>query len=233
MDRLHNEKARFGEENMTAAGTVRKIGVLFALMLAGFIVMAVSVSLGEVELNQLTLIGLPIITLLIVIFVCFLPSSSPTLAPIYALMEGMVLGLVVGLNNYVFEAFLITIVIFLTLLILYRTRIIRVTNGFMKLTFGLTIGVVLFYLLEWLLVALHITSGDTIFGNGPIGWILALFCLFVAVSNLLIDFRMIEDGANQNLPKYMEWYFGMGLMISIVWVYIEVLRMLQILGSRD
>lgn len=212
---------------MTQKGSLQKTLILFLLMVASAFVSAYYLTNGVIELTGTALILLAIVLFGIVVLTCVSPHISPVLAPIYAILEGLLLGSVILHSNYVLEAFVITAAIFFTLLLLYRTRIIRVSNGFIKLTVGLTLGIAVFYLIEMMLILLGVTDGSLIWGNGMIGLLIAAFCLFVAASNLLIDFRSIEDGANRYLPKYMEWFFGMSLMISIVWVYVEVIRLLS------
>ena len=219
-------------EPMTESGTLWKTLLLFLIMMASFFLTAKYMVVTE--LGGFGIMGniiLVLATLGIVFLACIKPKMAPFLAPIYAVLEGVFLGSVIMYSNYILEAFIITATIFFTLLFLYRIRIIRVSNGFVKLVFGLTLGVLVFYLLEISLISLGITDGSLLLGNGMIALLIAGFCLFVAVSNLLVDFRMIENGANYHLPKYMEFFFAMSLMISIVWVYVESLRILSILSD--
>ncbi|MDA7026494.1 Bax inhibitor-1/YccA family protein [Bacillus sp. CLL-7-23] len=229
---LNRWENQIGVENdslMTQSGALQKTGLLFILMFLSFI--GTAWYMKTYHLTFSPMIGImAFIAFLIVIISCFKPQWSPVLAPIYAIAEGIVLGSFTLFNEFMLEAFIITAVIFFTLFILYRAKVLRVSNGFVKLITGLTIGIALFYCIELLLMSLNVASGSLIFGGSWITLGIGVFCLFVAASNLLVDFRMIDDGANEGLPQYMEWYFALGLMISIVWVYVEVLRILRILS---
>lgn len=229
MKRLEKLGVIGSSKPMTQTGAFRKTSILFLLMFASYMFTLFM----ELPFNMATFVILSLVTLGVVIFAVVSPHLSYILAPIYAILEGYILASATAFSEYILEAFVITAVIFFTLLFLYQSRIIRVSNGFVKLIVGLTLGIAVFYLIEMILIAFNVTNGSLVFGNGTIGLLIAAFCLFVAVSNLLIDFRVIEDGVNLHLPKYMEWYFGMGLLISIVWVYVEVLRFLSILNSDD
>lgn len=220
------------KQQMTEGGAFSKTILLFFVMMATFLL--TTKYFIEMESKGFGVIGnvlLCLTTLGVVIFACTKPKLSPILAPIYASLEGVFLGQLVLLSEYILESLIVTTAIFFTFLVLYRTRIIRVSNWFIKITFGLTLGVLVFYLIEMFLILLNITDGSLVFGNGIISLIVAAFCLFVAVSNLLVDFWMIEDGSERGLAKYMEFYFAMSLLISIVWIYVEVLRIFKILNN--
>lgn len=217
---------------MTMNGALMKTLLLSLIMITTFFATIWYVHEKAYQVSIGLFIALSIFELIVVIIACVNPKTSPLLAPVYSIVEGALLGGVVGKNDYVMEATVITMVIFFTLLILYRVRIIRVTSGFVKLICGLTLGIVLFYGFEFILLACGVVDGNIIFGHGIIAILLGLLCLFVAVSNILVDFWSMEEGANAQLPKYMEWYFGLGLMISIVWVYLEILNLLTSLNRN-
>lgn len=159
------------------------------------------------------------------------------LAPLYALLEGLFLG---GLSaimelkfpGIVLQALLLTFGILFSLLFLYRARIIRVTETFKKIVITATLGVGVVYLISFIggFFGFEIPM---IHSNGTWGIVFSLVVVAIASMNLVMDFDFIEEGARMHAPKYMEWYSAFGLMVTLIWLYIEILRLLAKLNSRD
>ena len=158
-------------------------------------------------------------------------------APIYSLLEGLALG---GLSAVIelrypgiaIEAVGLTFGTLFVMLFLYRTGIIKVTQKFALGVVAATGGIALFYLAEIVLgiFGIHFT---TINGNGFIGIAFSLFVVAIASLNLVLDFDFVEQGVTSGVPKYMEWYAAFGIMVTLVWLYLEILRLLVKMRSRN
>ena len=175
-------------------------------------------------------------------FVCamvtvFKKEWSPVTAPIYALLEGLVLG---GLSavfdlrypGIAIQAVGLTFGTLFVLLLAYSSRIIRVTQKFRLGVVAATGGIMVFYLLQMVLgfFGFHFVAVN---GSGLIGIGFSLFVVAIAALNLVLDFDFIEQGVNYGAPKYMEWYGAFGIMVTLVWLYLEMLRLLSKMRSRD
>jgi len=163
---------------------------------------------------------------------------APVTAPIYALLEGMALG---GISAFVnlrypgiaFQAVGLTFGTLFMMLFLYRSGIIKVTN---KLRMGIvaaTGGICLFYFASMLLGFFHVNFFGSVFGSGVVGIGFSLFVVAIAALNLVLDFDFIEQGVNAGAPRFMEWYGAFGIMVTLVWLYIEMLRLLSKVRSRN
>jgi uncharacterized YccA/Bax inhibitor family protein len=130
------------------------------------------------------------------------------------------------------QASLLTMCVFIALLAAYRFRIIQATKNFRLGVFAATAGIALVYLLSFVLGFFGIQI-PYLHDNSLIGIGISLVIVVVAALNLVLDFDFIETGAEQGAPKYMEWYGAFGLMVTLVWLYLEMLRLLSKLASRD
>jgi uncharacterized YccA/Bax inhibitor family protein len=220
---------------MTANGTFAKTFVLFLLVLAGGAVGWSQVSLGpadQVEIPGWTWIFL--IGAFITAMVCiFKPKASPFLAPLYAVMEGVFLGALskafeVRWDGIVFQAVLATVGVFFATLALYVFGVVKVTKRFAMVVIGATLGIFLLYLFGALLSLFGV---DVVFWNQPsaLGIIVSVAICIVASLNLFLDYEFIRQATIHGEPKYMEWYGGFGIMVTLVWIYIEMLRLLSLL----
>jgi uncharacterized YccA/Bax inhibitor family protein len=205
--------------NMTLSGTVNKTGILLVLAVASafftWTQFAATHNPASVSLEMIVGVFGGLIFALIT---SFKREWSPITAPIYALLEGLFLG--------AFSAILDV------LLFAYSTGIIKVTQ---KLRLGIvaaTGGICLFYFAEMILgfFGIHFVA---INGSGPIGIAVSLFVVAIAALNLVLDFDFIEQGVNQGAPKFMEWYGAFGIMVTLVWLYLEIIRLLSKLRSRN
>jgi uncharacterized YccA/Bax inhibitor family protein len=155
---------------------------------------------------------------------------APVLAPIYAVLEGLFIGgisLVMEqrFRGLVLQAVLLTFGVMFALLAAYQSRIIRPSQTFKSVIVGATFGIFVVYLVSMLLQLFHIGI-PLIYGNGPIGIIFSLVVVGIAALNLVLDFDFIESGVAYGAPKWMEWYAGFALTVTLVWLYIEILRLL-------
>ena len=167
----------------------------------------------------------------------FKKEWSPVTAPIYALLEGLALG---GLSavldlrypGIAIQAVGLTFGTLFVLLLAYRSGLIQVTQKFRMGIVAATGGIMVFYLLQMLMgfFGFQFTS---INGSGPIGIGFSLIVVAVAALNLVLDFDFIEQGVQYGAPKYMEWYGAFGIIVTLVWLYLEILRLLSKLRSRN
>jgi uncharacterized YccA/Bax inhibitor family protein len=232
---FRGERAAFGEA-MTVQGTVNKTGVLLICAMATAAWSWNRLLDTPTEVAPLVFGG-AIGGLIFALVTIFKKSWAPVTAPIYALLEGLVLGgisVVVNLRypGIAIQAVSLTFGTLLALLIAYRSGVIRVTDKFRLGVVAATGGIALFYLLSMMLgfFGVHFNS---IFGSGLIGIGFSVVVVIVAALNLVLDFDFIETGARAGAPKYMEWYAAFGLMVTLIWLYMEILRLLAKLRNRD
>jgi uncharacterized YccA/Bax inhibitor family protein len=223
---------------MTLSGTVNKTGVLLicAIATAGWTWHAYlqSHDMSDVALPMLVgLFGGLIVSMVTI----FKKEWAPVTAPIYALLEGMVLGGFSAVLDQRYpgigiQAVGLTFGTLFVLLLAYSSGLIKVTQKFRLGVVAATGGIFLFYVLQMMLgfFGIQFTSinGSSIFGIG-----FSLVVVAVAALNLVLDFDFIEQGVQVGAPKYMEWYGAFGIMVTLVWLYLEILRLLSKLRSRN
>lgn len=229
---------------MTLNGTANKTGVLLMLtVLTAVFAWSQSLSIdaagdaviapGVVGYAAGGLIGGFILALITI----FKKEWSPITAPLYALVEGFFLGSISAIyeqrfNGIVLQAVLLTFGTLFAMLFAYRSGMIKATENFKLGVVAATGGIALVYLATMVLGLFNIQI-PYIHGSGPIGILFSLFVVVVAALNLVTDFDFIESGVEQGAPKYMEWYGAFGLMVTLVWLYVEFLRLLSKLQSRN
>jgi len=165
------------------------------------------------------------------IVVSFNVRLAPTLAPVYAILKGLCLG---GISAYmeaiapgiVVQAILLTLGILFSMLLIYKLRIIKVTENFKLMVASATMGIAIYYLIA-MVGGIFGLNLPFIHDSGTFGIIFSLVVVGLAALNLVMDFNAIEEGAAQGAPKYMEWYSAFGLMVTIIWLYLELLRLLS------
>jgi uncharacterized YccA/Bax inhibitor family protein len=178
-----------------------------------------------------------LIPLLAALVICFVPRTAPLLSPVYAVTKGVILGIISAAYNAQFHGIVLTSVmltcgVLFALLAAYSTGVIRATERFRMGIFAATIGIALFYLAVWGLSFFNIHVPG-IFGNGIVGIGFSLFVVAIAALNLVLDFDFIERGSASQAPKFMEWYGAFALLVTLVWLYLEILRLMSKLRSRD
>lgn len=222
---------------MTINGTINKVGVLIFLVIAGATYTWRMVS-GENPGGAQLYVGLGAIGGFIMALVTiFSPKSAPITAPIYALLEGLFLGGISALinNQYQgipFQAVILTLGTLFTMLFLYRSGRIRATPKFRRGIIMATGAIFFAYLVSFLFSLFGLNLGF-MHSAGPLGILINLVIIVVAALNLIMDFDFIERGAQMAAPKYMEWYGAFGLIVTLVWLYIEFLRLLSRFAGRD
>ncbi|HEY6225066.1 MAG TPA: Bax inhibitor-1/YccA family protein [Gemmatimonadales bacterium] len=159
----------------------------------------------------------------------FAPTWARISAPVYAAAEGLALGGISAfyeqqLHGIVFQAIGLTFGVLAVMLVLYRSGIIKVTDRFRMIVFAATGGIALFYLVSIVLGFFHISVPLLYGGTGAI--VFSLVVVAVAALNLALDFDFISRGTEHGAPKFMEWYAAFGLMVTLIWLYLEILRLL-------
>jgi len=229
--RRANAFAGTAEGTMNLNGVVNKTGILLLICIGGAAFGWVTPAL------QSGLLAIPLLLAFVFCMVAvFKPQTSPILAPFYAALEGLGLGAISAMINGRYpgiaaNAILLTFSILGLFLLLYITRIVRVTNGLRIAVIAATLGVCAVYILDMVL-RLFGVSVPFINESGPLGIGVSLLICAIAAFNFFLDFDSIERLINGGAPKYMEWYCGLSLLITLVWLYLEILRLLSKLQSR-
>jgi uncharacterized YccA/Bax inhibitor family protein len=234
---FQTEQAGFGQEAMTISGTVNKTGILLLCAIATAAWTWNRFLHSDTPQAVLPLAALGGIGgLIVAIVTVFKKNWSPVTAPLYALLEGLVLGAVSAIFESRYpgvpiQAVSLTFGVLIVLLLAYRSGLIPVTDNLRLGIVAATGGIALFYLAQFILgfFGIHFTS---INGSGPIGIGFSLVVVVIASLNLVLDFDFIENGARAGAPKYMEWYGAFGLMVTLIWLYLEMLRLLGKLRDR-
>jgi uncharacterized YccA/Bax inhibitor family protein len=223
---------------MTLSGTVNKTGILLACAIAtaAWTWHTFLQTHDPADVAPMMIGGL-IGGLIFSMITIFKKEWAPVTAPIYALLEGLVLG---GISAFMdlrypgiaMQAVALTFGTLFVLLLAYRSGVIKVTEKFRLGVIAATGGIFVFYMLQMLLgfFGFHFTS---INGGGFIGIGFSLVVVAVAALNLVLDFDFIEKGVEFGAPKYMEWYGAFGIIVTLVWLYLEILRLLSKLRSRN
>ena len=222
---------------MTVEGAINKTAFLTFLVVvpAAWVWMQV-VGSGGAQAAMPWMIGGTIGGLVAALVTVFKKEWSPVTAPIYAALEGLALGGISAVLNtrypgIALQAVALTFGTLICMLIAYRTGLIKVTNKFRMGVVAATGAIALVYLVTMVLSLFGVTV-PFVFGGGTIGIVISLVVVVVAALNLALDFDFIEQAAGVGAPKYMEWYAAFGLMVTLVWLYLELLRLLSKLRSR-
>ena len=224
-----------GHEAMTVGGTVNKTAMSLAVLFVAAMYVWGRGATGQLPMGLV--IGGVIGGFVVALVTAFKQTWAPYTTPLYAALAGLALG---GIS-YLFEQTYPGIVaqaVFLTfgtlgaLLFAYRSGIIRATENFKLGVFAATGGIGIVYLLSFVLGFFGI-SVPLIHSSGTFGILFSLFVVVIAALNLVLDFDFIEEGAERGAPKYMEWYGAFGLLVTLVWLYLEILRLLAKLQRRD
>lgn len=234
------------ENVMTIKGTLNKFGFLFLLTLGAAFYSWREAALGG---NSWTLVLIGVFGgLALGLIMGFKKEWSPYLAPAYALMEGLFVGAVSayfeysfpsrqggysgGYSGIVVQAVGLTFSVVAVMFLLYKFRIVQATPLFKKVILLATLGLGIFYLVCWIISLSGGLLPSFLFEGSPIGIGFSIFVVALASFKLIVDFDLIEQGVEMGAPKYMEWYGAFGLLVTIVWLYLEILRLLAKLNSR-
>jgi uncharacterized YccA/Bax inhibitor family protein len=225
--------ANEGAGVMTIQGTVSRTAMLLALLFAATLLTwnptAPQDGAGWIMIGAIAGFVVALITV-------FKKKAAPVTAPIYAACQGVMLGGISSLfesrfPGIVMQAVLLTFGTLGALLLAYTSRLIKVTENFKLGIVAATGGIALCYLVSMILGFFGVQI-PMIYGSGLVGIIFSAVVVVVAALNLVLDFDFIEQGAEQGAPKYMEWYAAFGLIVTLVWLYMEILRLLSKLQNR-
>ena len=238
--------ANTGTETMTLNGTINKTAISLLLVIASASFTWSMFINGSSSVNTYMLVG-GIGGFVVAMITVFKKEWSAATVPIYAILEGLFLG---GISAFyaaytgssegegivssaiVIKAVTLTFGVFFAMLFAYRSGMIKATNKFKSGVIAATGGIAIAYFLAIILGFFGIDLGF-FYGNSLLSIGISLFIVVIAALNLILDFDFIEKGSQMNLPKYMEWYGAFGLLVTLVWLYIEILRLLSKISSRD
>jgi uncharacterized YccA/Bax inhibitor family protein len=222
-------------EAMTISGTVNKAGILTVLAVAAAAWTWNLYTRSPELVGGLVMIG-AIGGFVVAMVTIFKKTWAPVTAPLYAVLEGLMLGsfsamLETRYPGLPMQAVGLTFGTLVALLLAYRSGLIRATQSFKLGVVAATGGIAVFYLLQFVLgfFGVHFRSINS---ATPLGIGFSIVVVIIAALNLVLDFDFIENGARAGAPRYMEWYAAFGLMVTLIWLYLEILRLLTKLNDR-
>ena len=229
---FRNTRRLSGTQEMTIDGTVNKTALGLLLLMTSAIY-----SWNNPSITLMLFWPIIIFTFILLMITIFNKKAAPYTVPLYCLAEGVVLGGISAMADAMYpgianQAICLTFGILTALLLLYKSKLIAVTDNFRLGVYSATFGILIVYVLNMILSFFGVSFMGSLFGNGTIGIVFSLFVIGIASMNLVLDFDFIEQGAKHGAPKYMEWYGAFGLMITLIWLYIEILNLLMKLRSR-
>jgi uncharacterized YccA/Bax inhibitor family protein len=226
---FRNAIAGVTAERMTIAGAAVKATVLILLTVfsAGWVWSATVRNPAVV--GPAVLVG-TLGGLVVALIAIFKPQTAPVTAPLYAVLEGLALGAISAIyqaayHGIALQAVGLTCMVALAMLVAYQAGLIRATDTFRRVVVSATLGIALFYALALVLRFFGVQM-PLLTSAGPLGIALSVVFAGVAALNLVLDFDLIERGAEHGAPKYMEWYGAFALLLTLVWLYLEILRLL-------
>jgi uncharacterized YccA/Bax inhibitor family protein len=243
-ENIFHKDYSISSEAMTINGTMNKTGLMLLIVMAAaiftwnkfFAAIAINPEGGAAAVMPWVIVG-GIGGLITALVTAFRPQSSGISAPIYAIFEGLLLGGLSAIfesmySGIVMRAVALTLAVFLAMLFLYRSGIIKVTEKLKMGIFAATAGIAVVYLVSFI-GGFFGMEFSFLHGNSNFSIGFSLLVVAIAAFNLVLDFSFIENAAEQGAPKYMEWYGAFGLMVTLIWLYLEILRLLSKLASRD
>lgn len=222
-------------QTMTIQGAATKTLILLGLCAASGAMTFTMTTGGNPAAAMPWMIGGAIMGLIFALATSFKPNWAPTTAPLYAIAEGLFLGAISGMyermfNGIIPQAALATMGTLAAMMFAYKTGVIRATRGFVMGVAAATGGIALTYFVAIVLSFFGIRM-PYLFTPSPIGIGISFVIVIVAALNLIIDFSAIEQAAQSGAPKYYEWYSAFGLMVTLVWLYIEIVRLLAMIAQ--
>ena len=243
-ENIFHKDFSYSSEAMTINGTMNKTGLMLLIVMAAaiftwnkfFAAIAINPEGGAAAVMPWVIVG-GIGGLITALVTAFRPQSSGISAPIYAIFEGLLLGGISAIfeSNFtgiVMRAVALTLAVFLAMLFLYRSGIIKVTEKLKMGIFAATAGIAVVYLVSFI-GGFFGMEFSFLHGNSNFSIGFSLLVVAIAAFNLVLDFSFIENAAEQGAPKYMEWYGAFGLMVTLIWLYLEILRLLSKLASKN
>jgi uncharacterized YccA/Bax inhibitor family protein len=221
-------------QHMTVQGSINKTGILFLLMIATSVV---GWQIAETSAGVMLAMGACLLNLALCLVIVFKKELSPQLAPAYALVEGFAIGAISAWAEQfkpgiAGNAMMLTFSCVSLMLGLYHFKIVRVTDRLKSVVVAATLAIAITYIFDLVLGLTMGTSVPMIHEGGVYGIGFSLLVIGIASLNLLLDFDMIEKASALQAPKYMEWYAGFALLVTIVWLYVEMLRLLSKMSKK-
>jgi uncharacterized YccA/Bax inhibitor family protein len=222
----------YGEERMTLQGSINKAFLLLVVLLGGaFWPWSQYLGTADMSVVSTSLLVGAFGGLVVGMIISFKADLAPYLAVPYAALEGLAIGGISALleSRYpgiAIQAVGLTFAVLAVMLVAYKLNIIRATERFRAIVIGATGAIALVYLVSIVLGFFHVQV-PLLNSSSPLGIIVSLVIVGVAALNLILDFDFIESGAAQGAPRYMEWYGAFGLLVTMVWLYMEILRLLS------
>lgn len=237
------EAVEYSAGTMTAKGTAMKSLLLLIMVLAGasytWKIFYEAINPASV---QPWLWGGAIGGFVVALIISFKPIMAQYLAPIYAVLQGLFLGAISAMFNQAFaesapgiviNAVLLTMVTAFVMFLIYRTGLIKVNDKFIRII-SIAVGAVALYYFVTIILSLFGVNLVMLHNSGPLSIGISLVIIGVAAFSLMLDFNFIEKASAAGAPKYMEWYGAFGLMVTLIWLYLEILKLLaKFAGSRD
>lgn len=235
-DSIYQNSTAFGAMPMTVAGTVNKLLILTAIMLVAAAAVYYQFSLQHFDFVNILMIGGVIVGLITAVVMAFKHTLTPYLAPIYAFSQGALLAgfscfFEAAYPGIVIQAISITFLTILSMGLLYKTGVIKATEKFRAVILTASFAVMIFYLISFIISFFGILV-PYFSVNSPLTIGVNVIIAGIAALNLIIDFDNVERGVRTPLPAVFEWYCAVGLLATIVWLYIEILRLLARLRDR-
>ena len=224
------------EETMSLKGTLNKFGFLFLMLMGTAFYSWKEVTEGGSDV-MIMIGGGAIGGFVVALILMFKRDWAQYLAPVYALLEGLFIGAISALFNEAYDGIVLQAVgltfgVGVSMYFLYSFKIIKATEKFKSVVMTATMGIAVFYLIVWVMSLFGYNNLTFIHEGSTFGIIFSLAVVVIAALNLILDFDMIEQGAAMGAPKYMEWYGAFGLLVTFVWLYLEILRLLSKLNRR-
>lgn len=225
-----NDDTQLDTARMTIKGTINRLAMLLAMT-----VVSAAWTWQQFTVNpsaaMLWAIGGAVVGTIFVFALMFKRELAPYLAPAYAIAEGLFIGAISArydaqFGGIVFQAVMLTFGIMFAMLAAYRTGLLRATPLFTKTIVMATLGIGVFYLVAMGMMLFGMEP-PLIYNSGPVGIGFSLLVVGIASFNLILDFDIIERGANAGMPKYMEWYGAFAMLVTLVWLYVEALRLIS------
>jgi len=231
-----SENAISDAKPMTVTGAINKTAILLGIVCLVALYTWNLCAQGFIDKANMLSIGGAVAGLILAIIASFNPKSSPITAPAYAICEGLVVGAVSYTYGALFDGIVqnalgLTILALFVMLFLYKTNMIQATPKFRKVILISTVAIAIFYLAGF--IGALVGHPMTLFDGGLLGISVSMIICAIAAFNFIVDFDFIEQGEKNMLPDYFEWYGGFALLVTLVWFYLEVLRLLAQLNSRD
>lgn len=235
-DSVYENAYALTERPMTVAGTMNKLLILTVVMLLAAVAVYYQFSLHHFDYVMLMVKGGAIVGLITAIIIAFKTNTAPYLSPVYAFAQGAAISGIScffesAMPGIVIQAMSLTFIVVLAMAILFRTGLVKATERFKAVILTATFAIAIFYIISLVLMLFNVNI-PYFTSTSPLAIGINIAIAIIAALNLVIDFDFIEKGARTPLPSVFEWYGAFGLLVTILWLYIEILRLLSRLRNR-